>query len=366
MNSEGASMSEAARRAEDADAVAFGSLLKQHRRNAWLTQEELAKRSGLSVRTIRGLERGEGHSPRPDTVDLLARALGLSEEEHDLFAAATKRGDVAAIARVAAPESILAGPPTPLVGRERELAEIKNFLRRQEVRLLTLTGTGGVGKTRLALEAAREAAGIFPDGAVFVALAPLNDPALVILTIARSLGLREAAGQTPREALHAHLREKLVLLVLDNFEHILGAAADVAELIESCPNLMVLATSRAPLHVRGEQEYPVPPLKLPASTQSPAGEEVVGSPSGRLFVERARAAAPAFELEEGNAAAVASICWRLAGLPLALELAAAKVRFLESAALLSRLDQALSTGWARDLQTVKGRCGQPWTGVTTC
>jgi predicted ATPase len=190
---------------------------------------------------------------------------------------------------------------------------------------------------------------LFPDGVVFVALAPLNSPTLVIPTIARSLGLREAENQTPREALQTHLRRKRLLLVLDNFEHTVEAAPEVAGLIESCLDLVVLVTSRALLRVRSEQEYAVPPLALPASTRSPAAEEIVGSPSGRLFVERARAAAPAFELEEGNAAAVASICWRLAGLPLALELAAVKVRFLESEALLSRLDQALSTGSARDL-----------------
>jgi predicted ATPase/DNA-binding XRE family transcriptional regulator len=339
----------AARRAEDAGAAAFGSLLKQHRRDAWLTQEELAERSGLSVRTIRSLERGEGHRPRADTVDLLAHALGLSEEEHDLFAAVPKRGDVAASTLVATPESILPEPPTPLLGRERALEEVAGFLSRPETRLLTLTGTGGVGKTRLALEAAREAADLFPDGIVFVALAPLSDPALVVPTVAQALGLRESKGQTPREVLRVHLQEKRLLLLLDNFEHVLEVAPEVAGLIDSCPDLTVLATSRAPLRVRGEQEYPVSPLKLPSSTLSPSPEDVVGSPSGRLFVERARAASPAFELTRENAGAAAAICWRLAGLPLALELAAVRVRFLNPAALLSRLDQALSAGWARDL-----------------
>ena len=137
--------------------------------------------------------------------------------------------------------------------------------------------------------------------------------------------------------------------MLDNFEHVLEAAPEIAELIETCPNLTVLATSRAPLRLRGEQGYPVSPLGLPASTRSPAAEEVVGSPSGRLFVERARATSPAFELEAANAAAVASICWRLSGLPLALELAAARVRFLSPSSLLARLDRALSAGWARDV-----------------
>jgi predicted ATPase len=234
------------------------------------------------------------------------------------------------------------------LGREQELVEIRTFL--QETRLLTLTGTGGVGKTRLAVEAAREAAGHFPDGTVFVALAPLDDSGLVLPTIAQSLSLREAAGQTLREALRSYLREKHLLLMLDNFEHVLEAApAEVADLIETSPKLSVLVTSRAPLRVRGEQEYPVPPLALPTSTIAPSVEELVGSASGRLFVERAREASPAFELTPHNSGAVAAICWRLAGLPLALELAAAQIRFLDPQALLSRLDQALSAVGARDL-----------------
>jgi len=206
-----------------------------------------------------------------------------------------------------------------------------------------------VGKTRLALQAAREAAGRFPDGAAFVALAPLGDAALVLPTVVRALGLNETEYRTPAEALLTFLRDKKFLLVLDNLEHVLEAAPEVADLIEGCPRLSVLATSRAPLRVRGEQEYPVGPLALPASTVVRAAEEVLDAPSGRLFVERARAASPAFALTAENAQPVAAICWRLDGLPLALELAAAKARFLDPAALLSRLDRALSTSWARDL-----------------
>lgn len=328
----------------------FGAHLRRLRDAAGLTQEELAERAGLTAKAISDLERGRRRHPYPHTVRSLADALGLSEEERgSLFAAVPKRGDAGPAAPSAVPEPTLPSPPTLLVGRERELAGVRNLLRRREMRLLTLTGTGGVGKTRLAIQAARESADLFPDGVVFVALAPLNEPTLVIPTVARSLGLREGEGQTPREALRGDLRQKQLLLFLDNFEHLLEAASEVAWLIESCPNLTVLATSRAPLRVRGEQEYPVPPLELPSSTHSPAPEEVVDSPSGRLFVQRARAASPAFELTKGNARAVAAICWRLAGLPLALELAAVRARFLDPTALLARLDQALSTGWARDL-----------------
>jgi predicted ATPase len=237
------------------------------------------------------------------------------------------------------------------VGRERELKEIRGLLGDSEVRLLTLTGIGGVGKTRLALEAAQDslAEDRCPDGATFVALAPLRDPALVASAIARSLGLREDQGQGAGDALRAYLRRRRMLLILDNLEQLLEAARDVAHLIEDCPRIVVLATSRAPLRVRGEQEYPVPPLALPSTTSHPAEDDLLKASSSRLFLERVRAVSPTFVLNAENTADVAAICWRLAGLPLALELAAAKARFLEPAALLSRLDQALSTAWARDL-----------------
>jgi predicted ATPase/DNA-binding XRE family transcriptional regulator len=328
----------------------FGTQLRRFREAAGLTQEELAERAQLHRNAISALERGERKRPYPYTVRSLANALGLSEDERaTLLVAVPRQGGGAPTARVALREFILPLPPTPLMGREQDLEEVTGLLRWPEARLLTLTGVGGVGKTRLAIEAAQKATDLFPDGVAFVALAALNDPALVVPTIAQSLGLRETEGRTPHEALHAYLREKRFLLVVDNFEHLLDAAQEVSALMESCRDLVVLATSRAPLYIRGEQEYPVPPLALPTSTLSPTAEEVLGSPSGRLFVERARAASPKFELGEENTAAVSAICWRLAGLPLALELAAAKVRFLSPPDLLARLDQALSAGRARDL-----------------
>jgi predicted ATPase len=240
-------------------------------------------------------------------------------------------------------------PPTLLVGRERDVAVVRSLLEEDGARLLTLTCTGGVGKTRLALEVADRMRGEFLDGATFVALAPLSAPDLVVPTVAQTLGLREAGGRPVRELVHGYLRDKRLLLVLDNLEHLLEAAPEVAVLLSTCPSLKILATSRAPLRLRGEREYPVGPLAVPDPARAPDAESVAASPSAKLFVERALEANPAFSLNQKNAAAVAAFFWRLDGLPLALELVAAQARFLGPTELLSRLDQALQSGGARDL-----------------
>jgi transcriptional regulator with XRE-family HTH domain len=259
--------------------VSFGARLRRLREAVGLTQEELASRAGLSARAIASLERGERKRPYPHTVRSLSDALRLPEDERtSLLAAVPGRDCVTQVPTTAPLESNLPNSSTRLLGRERELREIREFLG--EIRLLTLTGTGGVGKTRLALEVARGATGLFPDGVAFVALAPLRDPTLVIPNIAQSLGVKETEGQSLDDALRARLRNKRILLVLDNFEHVLDAAPEVAGLVESCPGTTMLATSRAPLRVRGEQEYPVRPLALPASTLSPGARSVLGSPAG--------------------------------------------------------------------------------------
>ncbi|MDQ3928107.1 MAG: helix-turn-helix domain-containing protein, partial [Chloroflexota bacterium] len=246
--------------------ASFGTRLKRLREAAGLTQEELASKAGLTAKAVGALERGERRRPYPHTVRSLADALGLSEDERvSLLATIRKQGDAAPAAQANVVGSTLPTPTTQLLGRELNLEEIEDYIRRG-VRLLTLTGPGGVGKTRLAIQAAQAslAAELFPDGVAFVALAPLGNAALVLPTIGQALNLREAENLTSYEALSAFLKEKRLLLVLDNFEHVLEAAPEVSRLIEFCPNLTVLATSRAPLRVSGEQEYAVEPLELPA------------------------------------------------------------------------------------------------------
>ena len=200
--------------------------------------------------------------------------------------------------------------PTPLVGRERELGGVRDLLRAEGVRLLTLTGTGGIGKTRLGLQVGAELLDEFEDGVFFVELAPITDPALVASAIAEPLGVVEAGDQPLEEGLKGYLRGKELLLVLDNFEQVLGGAPLVGELLSACPKLKVLATSRSVLRVYGEQEYPVPPLELPRPGRLPPIERLTQYEAVRLFIERAKAARPDFSVSDENAPAVAEICAR--------------------------------------------------------
>ena len=329
------------------EAITFGALLRRFRDRAGLTHEALAERAGASAAAISALERGRRQHPYPDTVSRLAEALGLSPDERAAFRS------LASVSGAGAPTAASAGsrqasavnlpvPRTSLIGRERDIATLAELVPAHPGRLVTLTGIGGGGKTRLALAVAGELRGIFADDVWLIELAPLVDPALVPMAVAAVLDIPEVDGVPVLERLAVALHSRRMLLVLDNCEHLIDACAELGErLLAACPDVSILATSREPLQLACERQWRVPALSAPGLDEAVSLATLADYPAVRLFVARAQAVVPEFGLTEANAGAVAQVCTRLDGIPLALELAAARVRVLPVAQILERLDDAL-------------------------
>jgi predicted ATPase/transcriptional regulator with XRE-family HTH domain len=327
------------------DGPTFGRLLKRYRRAAHLTQEALAERAGYSSHYVSMLER-EVRFPQPLTVDVLADALALHQVDRTaLHAVATLRSPASVSVQRVSPPSL------PLIGREHDVSQVVRLLARDDVRLLTLRGSGGVGKTSLARQVATTLAQDFRDGTAFVDLSVVQDPEDIIPTIARALALREMRSQSIRERLTAFLRDHEMLLLLDSFERVVEGSTVVGHLLASCSRLTLLITSRVPLRLQAEHEFRVQPLALPKLDHLQPASDLLQSPSVALFVRRAMLVKPEIALDDEKVAMVADICHRLDGLPLAIELAAAHVSHLPVATLHDRLQHRLQllTGGTRDL-----------------
>ena len=341
----------------------FSTWLKSTRKALDLTQLELADRVGCSESAIRMIESGQ-RRPSRQVAALLAEHLHIPTDKRESFLKWAREPHPPGQTRQESPAEAgsistnLRQEPTRIIGRHEEVQAIRGRLLQGNVRLITLTGPPGVGKTRLALAVAAELlhnSNTYSDGVFVVGLATITDPELVTPTIAQTLGLREST-ESPVDTLKRHLRDRRMLLLLDNFEHVVEAAPLLSELISECPSLTLLVSSREALHLRGEQQFEVFPLPWPDKREMQAVEAMLQYPAVTLFVERAQAVDPSFRLSEANVKAVATLCARVDGLPLAIELVAARVRMLPPGALVQKFGSGeghaylhLLSGGPRDL-----------------
>ncbi|MCC6613100.1 MAG: helix-turn-helix domain-containing protein [Anaerolineae bacterium] len=326
--------------------ITFSQWLKTRRKLLDLTQQALADRIHCSVETIFKIEAGQ-RRPSPQIARLIADELNIPAHEQDDFIGFARaeaptrlhshRVEFTPWRDAFIPQHNLPLQFTALIGREQHAQEALVRLREEDVRLLTILGPPGIGKTRLAIQLGSDALLDFPDGVTFVELASVTQPDRVIPAIARTLDISIAGHKKPLESLQAYLYERHTLLILDNFEQILDAAPDVHALLAACPLIKVVATSRAPLRLRGERQFPLQPLALPARINDLNVHGLAGYASIQLFVDRARAVQPGFALSADNAAALAAICARLDGLPLAIEIVAAQVAVLQPEEILDHL-----------------------------
>lgn len=342
------------------EGATFAQHLRQLREAAGLSQEELAERSGLSRDAISALERGKRQYPHPATLRMLADGLRLDDAELQTLKILSRRNSATPLreeTRTAISPDDLPMPLTSLIGREAELAEILHLIA-NGARLITLTGPGGVGKTRLALEIGKVLRDVQP--VAFVSLAPVRDPALVLPSILQACGLRDHGESSLPEQLAQAIGSHRLVVIIDNLEHLEPAYTDISRVHERCPQVVFLITSRASLRVRAEVTVPIEPL---GADESGSGANSTASPAVALFVARAQASRPDFQRTDENAATIRELCARLDGLPLAIELAAARIKVLSPTAILNRIDRRfdLLTGGPRDsdprLQSLRSALG---------